>query len=122
MLFVLLVNVFTGIQSPSQSINNWKGSSLPGKSFAEFSNFTGIQDFKIQVPLDIKKVKLNYEFKNIQGKLTFIIKSSSKVILSKQISGNQKDEITFDKSPNVKYKFYLEGKKAQGSYIVTYNN
>ncbi len=122
MLFVLLVNFLTSMQSPSNSLDTWKGSSLPGKSFAEFTNFSGKQDFRIQVPPGTKKVKLKYEFKNILGELNFIIKSSSQVVLSKQISGNQKDEITFDKSPNVNYKFYLEGKKAQGSYMITYNN
>ncbi len=122
MLFVLLVNFLTCTQPPFIGINTWKGSSLPGKSFAEFSNFSGKQDFTIEVPQGTKKVKLKYEFKNIMGKLNFIIKSSSQVVLSKPISGDQKDEITFDKSPNENYKFYLVGKKAQGSYMITYNN
>lgn len=104
-----------------QSGGSWKGSDVPGHTFAEFTYFTGKQGFDIDVPAQSQIIRLNYTIAKTEGQLKLIIRSSSVKVLEKNVNSAEKDSLTINIRPGEKYRIYVSGKKAAGSFNIKYS-
>ncbi|WP_316802973.1 hypothetical protein [Pedobacter nototheniae] len=98
---------------------NWNGSDTPGHSYATFIDFNGKQDFKIKLS---KPESFNFKYSATlkKGTLHLAIKSGSKTIYEKQISGSTTDEVKIDYTEGKKYTFTFKASHANGSFDVRY--
>lgn len=98
---------------------NWQGSDLPGHSFAKFERFNGKQEFKIKLDKNDSFI-LNYKTNLKKGTLHLEVKSSSKTVLSKNLTESDEGELRVLNPQCEKYKFIFKAKDASGSYDITY--
>ncbi|MET3115746.1 hypothetical protein AAKU52_003503 [Pedobacter sp. CG_S7] len=112
--------IFGALLFPQQNYTrNWEGSDLPGHSFAKFEHFNGKQDFKIKLDKNDSFV-FTYKTTLKNGALHLEVKSPSKTVLSKNLSGSSAGVLKILNSRGEKYKFIFKAKKASGSFDVTY--
>jgi hypothetical protein len=98
---------------------NWKGSDVPGHSYATFEDFNGKQDFKVKLS---KNDAFNFKYSATlkKGTLHLAVKSRSKTIYEKDIIGTVSDEFKIENPKGEKYKFIFTARHAEGSFDVRY--
>lgn len=92
---------------------NWSGTDIPGHTNATFTEFNGKQVFDLKL---LKKGPFYFKYStNIQeGKLHFTLKSSSQVILSKDLQGSSQDSIRIENVNDESYSIILQATEAAG--------
>lgn len=116
---ILLIFFTTLFQLPSYT-RNWKGSDTPGHCYATFDEFTGKQDFKIKLLTNKEPFNFKYSTTLTKGTLHLTIKSGSKVIFEKELTGSETNEFKIENSKGEKYKFTFAAKEAKGSFDIRY--
>lgn len=117
-VIIIICLIISSIVSCSSS-KNWVGNDTPGNNTASFTGYSGKRSFPLLVdaagPLSIKYIATINE-----GELLFIIRSSSGIIVNKKISSAITDSVTVNSSPGQQYRIIIKGKKASGSFAVSY--
>jgi hypothetical protein len=98
---------------------SWKGSDLPGHSFAKFDGFNGKQDFRMKLDTNDSFI-FYYKTTLTRGALHLEVRSSSKTVLSKDLNGSEAGHVEVSNPRSEKYKFIFKAKDASGSFDITY--
>lgn len=100
---------------------NWSGTDVPGHTSAAFEDFNGKQAFDLKLS---KKGPFYFKYSTTmeRGKLHFTLKSSSKVILSKDLQGSSQDSIRIDNANDEKYSIILQAAEAAGKVDFRYGS
>ncbi|MBB6271647.1 hypothetical protein HDF26_002104 [Pedobacter cryoconitis] len=98
---------------------HWKSNDAPGYCNAIFEDFNGKQDFKVKLTKNEAFV-FKYSATLTKGTLHLAVKSNSKTIYEKDISGTITDEVRVENPKGEKYKYTFTANHANGSFDVRY--
>lgn len=110
----------SGINQNIGYTKKWNGSDINGHNYATFEDFNGRQDFNIRRYSD-RPFYLTYSMDIKKGKVRFEIKSLSRIILNKEVSGKLRDSIKLSNEGIEKIKVILYASNAYGSFDIKYN-
>lgn len=124
LLLTILINNFLYFFISFQQLPNytkkWHSNEKSGQIVASFEEFNGKQDFKVKRNRE-GSFMLFYSVNLEDGKLSIEIKSSSKAIVQREISGSLLDSIKLDNSNGVKYQVIFRAVHARGKFELKYN-
>jgi hypothetical protein len=107
------------IQHGPSKTKNWKGSDDPGHTYATFDYLSGTQKFDLKVSQK-GTFYFKYETNIKAGKLHLSVESPTRLILNKDLHGQQTDSIQVGNPAGEKFQIILVGSRAAGKVDFKY--
>ncbi|WP_158797120.1 hypothetical protein [Pedobacter sp. L105] len=98
---------------------HWDSHETNGHNDAKFEEFNGKQKYEVKLPAN-GDFSFKYTSVTKKGKLHLVVKSSSKMVLDKDLIGSDSGELKIENPKGEKYNYIFTAVHAEGSFEVNY--